>query len=263
LDKHWTEKLFIDKAVLYEGVLEELIEEATSEVEALVKIFSDYQIPSGSTILDLACGIGRHSVLLAEKGFNVTGVDLSPTFIGKANEIAEERSVSKTVEFRIGDMRKIGDLLSEYQGKFNVIVNLFTSLGLYGKEMDEKILRQLHDLATTDGLLIVDIVNRDWLVRNFQARDVTYRDDGYVLIAERTLNLERSFMENVWRYYKQQDGNLEQVETFEVYHRVYSLHELKEIVEESGWKYRNCYGGYDLEPLTRDSKSMLLVAQKQ
>jgi len=42
----------------------------------------------------------------------------------------------------------------------------------------------------------------------------------------------------------------------------YSLHELKGMVEEAGWKYMKCYGGFERQPFTMDSKRMVLVARK-
>ncbi len=56
--------------------------EAIREVEALVRLLG---IDSGS-VLDLCCGPGRHSVALAKRGFEVTGVDLQPALIAKARE---------------------------------------------------------------------------------------------------------------------------------------------------------------------------------
>ena len=127
--RHWTEKMFIDQASLYEATLEALVERAEAEVEGLKGIFSEQGVPPGGSILDLACGIGRHSVLLAEEGYRVVGVDLSPTFIARAEELAAESGVDDRVEFRVGDMREIGMLLGDLRGEFNAVVNLFTSMG--------------------------------------------------------------------------------------------------------------------------------------
>jgi hypothetical protein len=69
-------------------------------------------------------------------------------------------------------------------------------------------------------------------------------------------------MFNVWEWYREVDGDLVHQETIEVDHRVYTLRELKALVEESGWSYQTCYGGYDLGPLTYDSIRMMLVARK-
>jgi SAM-dependent methyltransferase len=260
--RHWTEKMFIDQASLYEVTLEALVEKAEAEVEGLKGIFSEQGVPPGGSILDLACGIGRHSVLLAEEGYRVVGVDLSPTFIARAEESAAERGVDDRVEFRVGDMREIGMLLGDLRGEFNAVVNLFTSMGFWDEGTDREILRQLLDLSAPDGVLVVDIVNRDWLVRNFQARDFYRWEDGRVQLAERRFDLESSRMFNVWEWYKEVDGDLVHQETIEVDHRVYTLRELKGLVEESGWSYQTCYGGFDLGPLTFDSIRMMLVARK-
>ena len=60
----------------------------------------------------------------------------------------------------------------------------------------------------------------------------------------------------------QEENNLIHVDTFEMDHRLYSLHELKKLTEESGWIYQTCYGGFNLEAFTMDSPHMVLVAKK-
>jgi len=262
MGKHWTERMFVDQASLYRGTLEALVERAEAEVEGLMTVFSEHKVPDGGRVLDLACGIGRHSVLLAGKGFRVFGVDLSPDFIARAEELAAERGVADRVEFMVGDMREIGKLLKGLGGAFNVVVNLFTSMGYWDRETDREIFTQLLGLASPRCVLVVGTVNRDYLVRHFQARDFFRWPDGRVQIAERRLDLESSRMFNVWKWYQERDGDLEHLDTIELDHVVYSLHELKGLVEGCGWAYQASYGGYDLEPLTTDTNGMILVAKK-
>lgn len=262
MSKHWTEKLFIEKAFLFIPDLEGRIERAGVDFKGLKEIFSNFQVPKNGFILDLCCGIGRHSVVLAEEGFKVVGVDISPEFIAYAKNMAVERNVGKNVEFRVGDMREISDVLEDYKGRFNAVINLYTSLGYYDEETDKDVLIQLLGLTVSRGILVIDIVNRDWLIRVFQARDVWHYGDDLVQVVDRRLNLENSRMENVWKYYRKQGQDLKHIETVEVDHRVYSLHELKKLVEDSGWTYQTCYGGFNLDPLTINSRRMLLVAKK-
>jgi len=59
--QHWAFKLFIEHPELYLPFLELGKEKAIKEVESLCKIFDEYKIPKDSKILDLSCGIGRHS----------------------------------------------------------------------------------------------------------------------------------------------------------------------------------------------------------
>ncbi len=159
-------------------------------------------------------------------------------------------------------MRDIGRLLKDFRGDFNAVINLFTSMGYYDRETDRGIFKQLLGLAAPDCALVVGTINRDWLVRHFQARDFFRWEDGRVQIAERRLDLESSRMFNVWRWYQERDGDLEHLETIELDHVVYSLHELKGLVEGCGWAYQASYGGYDLKPLTTDTNGMILVAKK-
>jgi hypothetical protein len=135
-------------------------------------------------------------------------------------------------------------------------------MGYWDREMDREIFTQVLGLAAPEGVLVVGTVNRDWLVRHFQARDFNRWPDGRVQIFERRLDLESSRMFNVWRWYQEREGDLEHLETIELDHIVYSLHELKGLVEGCGWAYQACYGGYDLKPLTTDSNGMILVARR-
>jgi SAM-dependent methyltransferase len=262
MDTHWTEKLFIEKAPLFGAQLEEKLDNTAIEIEGLLKLFSEHRVPKGGAILDLACGIGRHSTLLAEKGYNVTGVDISPTYIKRARELAHEKNVSKRVEFIVGDMRHVGELLKNREESFDIVVNLFTSHGFWDEETDRQIFKQANSLTKHGGILVIHTVNRDFLIRHFQARDVTIGNDGRVVIVERRLDLNNSRMYNVWRYYDSRGDDLEHLGTFEINHRVYSLHEFRSQVEDSGWIFHSSYGGYDMQPLTTDTFGMIVIGKK-
>jgi hypothetical protein len=90
---------------------------------------------------------------------------------------------------------------------------MFTSMGYYDEETDRQILTQILKLVTPQGILVIDMANRDWLVRHFQARDVTYGENGRVMVTERSLDMERSRMFNVWRYYRQHGEDLRHLGT--------------------------------------------------
>jgi len=254
--------MFIDVAHLFGAELEARVEQAKEEVSGLVTIFSAFHVPTDSLVLDLACGIGRHSVALAERGFKVVGVDISTAYIARAKAMAKERSVSHSCDFRVGDMRQIGKVLNDYEERFSAMLNLYTSMGYYDEETDKQILKQLRKLAAPRGILVIDAAPRDWFIRHFQ--QTTFRDlgDDLILIEESKLNLENSRIENVWRFYRQDGRDLKHLDTIETDHRIYSLHELKKQVEESGWTYQTCYGGFNLEPFITDSRRMVLIAQK-
>src|SRR5690625_5483861 len=88
------------------------------EAHLLADLIED-EIPKQSypEILDLGCGRGRHSIALARRGYQVTGIDLSKEVVGKAEEIAEEAGL-RNVTFLTGDMREPLDQ------RFDAVLNL-------------------------------------------------------------------------------------------------------------------------------------------
>jgi SAM-dependent methyltransferase len=175
--------------------------------------------------------------------------------------MAKERDVADKCDFRIGDMRRIGDVLKGPE-RFDAVLIIFTSLGYYDEATDRKVLKQLQGLTKTGGILVLDMFNRDWMVRHFRPVDIIQKGEGLVMVEERRLNLENSRMEAVWSYYRKEDGDLRHLKTIKIDNRLYSLHELKRLVEGCGWEYRACYGGFDMRPYSMDTNRIILVAQK-
>lgn len=261
MEPHWTERLFIEHGDLIRKELEKVLKRAEGEVGALLRIFSREDLLPRGKILDLCCGIGRHLLLLAERGYRVVGVDLSPILISRARELAKARGIEDKVEFLLGDMRNIKEILKEHSGSFNAVINMNTSLGYYGEE-DEEVLRQLWDLSAPEGVLVIDIGNRDWIIRHFLVKDVHETAEGLIKVVTRSLDLEDSRMGNLYEYYEKRGEELRRSATVKIDHRVYSLHELIRLVEEGGWKYIRSFGGFALGPCTIDSNKIILVAKK-
>lgn len=260
---HWTHKLFVENAELYLPFLEREKGRARHEVEALVGLFADFGVPSRGRILDLACGIGRHSVLLSKMGYDVTGVDISPLFIEKAREYAATEN--SDARFIVGDAIDVAELLAG-EKPYDACVNMFTSHSYYGREGDVRMFSGVSDLSVEGATLVIMTVNRDYLVRHFVADD-SHSAGNIVIRSTRRLDLETSWMMNTWDFY---EGALEELSprlSVELNNRVYSLHEMKALVEESGWKYRAGFGSQsrgeiELAPLDLDSNRMWVVAQK-
>jgi len=74
--------------------------DAKDEVKNLIKLL---KMKKNDRILDLCCGIGRHSIELARMGFQVIGVDRTSNYIEKARQDAELKKLE--IDFIISDMR--------------------------------------------------------------------------------------------------------------------------------------------------------------
>jgi SAM-dependent methyltransferase len=76
-------------------------------------------VKPGTRVLDVGCGVGRWSRLLAAKGAHVTGVDLSPTMIAQAQRRAAAEGVAARCQFRVQDLSKL-----EVEGQFDVVLGV-------------------------------------------------------------------------------------------------------------------------------------------
>ena len=239
--KHWTEELFVDNPELFIILFDERPERVIAEVETLIKSLAAAGCQP-ERVLDMNCGIGRHDVEMAKKGIEVLGTDISPRFIEVAAEKAEKAGFSNRVRFKEADMRQIAAAL---KGEKTVdgIINLWTAFGFYDDETNDDILRQCRELVKPGGFFAMDIINRDWLVRNMQPRSFAHIGDVLIL-EERTLNMNDSRMYNTWTYLKKTaENNYTLLKEVKLDHRVWSLHELITMFARTGWKYKAAFSG--------------------
>jgi len=83
-DAFWTEL----EPILF---TEQRIGAAAEQVDQVLTLLD---VPPGATVLDLACGVGRHSLELARRGYRVTGVDRTSTYLKKGKERGESEGLS-------------------------------------------------------------------------------------------------------------------------------------------------------------------------
>ena len=239
---HWTEDLFVNHPELFVKALEERVSIVGDEVDFLLKHIGKEGFKPRE-ILDLNCGIGRHSIELGKRGISVLGTDLSPYYIQIANRRAKTQKVTDKVRFKVADMRRISTVLA--REKFDGIINLFTSFGFYNDKTNTDILEQCSGLVRSKGFFALEIINRDWIVRNFRPRGFS-RYENLVVLEDRTFDAKTSRMETTWTYLVQKDDKnffLEKQITID--HRIWSLHELIDIFEKSGWMFKAVYPGLE------------------
>jgi len=161
--------------------------EAVAFIDTLEKILS---LKPEHKILDLCCGTGRYSLALAQRGYQVTGIDLSSRLINLAEKRSGELGVK--IDFIVKDMRDIP--FSDY---FDGILNMFTSFGYFDSDPEnEKVITAVSSAVKKDGWFVLDFLNRDTIVKNFQEFDE--RKKGNVLIQQkRKLNYETNRIEKV------------------------------------------------------------------
>lgn len=256
----WTEDLFLKQGELFLKLHERGLEQSESEAKAIAALLKRHGLAEGASILDAPCGIGRHAIHLARMGYDVSGIDLSPLYIERANHFREKMDLADRLELKVGDLRKVGEA---FKGRtFDAAINMWQSLGYWDEETDLSILKQLHGLTTEKGLLVIDVLNRDNLVKYMTSFGLTRFDDGTEQHEMRRLNFETSQLELVWEFYQREGEDLKHKSAAKVRFRVYSLHELRDLLRRGEWNPLEEVGSFALEPVSAEKKRIIAVASK-
>ena len=178
-------------------------QEAAAFIDRLV---THLQPAPGAFMLDVACGRGRHSKILAAKGFDVTGIDLSISSINEAIKFETDN-----LHFFQHDMR-----LPFRVNYFDVVFNLFTSFGYFKTDREnDNVIRSMSSAIKEGGMLVMDYLNvhyaEDHLVHKseLQLDGVTFfitkwfdEDHFYkkIIIEDEELDEPLEFTEKVAKY---------------------------------------------------------------
>lgn len=219
------------------------------EVDFIIRALA---LPEGAKVLDLCCGQGRHSLELARRGFQVVGVDLSEALLYAARQRAEREGL--TITLLQSDMREI-----DFTDEFDAVINMFTSFGYLENEAeDEKVLRKVTQALKQGGKFLLDVMNRDWLIRNFQPMGWRADNEGWFVLEERTFDHLSGRMETRWIFVARDGVRYERLSSI----RLYTASELRAMLERAGLQVTNLFGDYDGSPYTWDSQRLIIVATR-
>ena len=222
-------------------------EYAPREVEAMVSLLG---LAPGASVLDLCCGVGRHSLEFARRGFQVTGVDRTTAYLDEARKRAGEEGLE--IEFIQDDMRTF-----RRAEAFDAVVNYFTSFGYFDSEDDERrVVDNVQGSLRAGGRLLLDMMGKEILARVFTERDWR-EEDGMLILEERKLAPDWSTLDNRWILLK--DGDQREV-TVTV--RQYSAAELSRLLKGSGFDRVDVYGDLSGAPYDMAAKRLIAVAHK-
>lgn len=208
-------------------------------------------LPSGSRILDVPCGQGRHAHLLAESGFDVDGLDYSEDLL----KLARRRGTGARLRYTRGDMRS---LPPRWTKRFDAVVNLFTSFGFFTNPSDDrKVIEEFARVLKPGGVLLWHGGNRDGVMARFLARDWWQTEDGTLVAHERSFDAlsGQLTVHSVWSGPSGRGDREHKI-------RLYTPTRLAELCADAGLIVEQAFEGFTTRDLTRRSSEMLLVARK-
>lgn len=239
--KNWFDSPFYHK--LY-------FERDDKEAGAFIKKLLDHLRPApGSFMLDVACGKGRHSKILASLGFTVTGIDISLNSIEAAKKFEGDN-----LDFFVHDMR-----LPFWGNYFHYAFNFFTSFGYFKtrREHDDAI-RTIAKSLRPGGVLVIDYLNVHYAEDHLRHEEVK-KINGTVYSIHR--------WDDETHFYKKivvTDNSLK--EPMEHTEKVakFSLGDFTDMLAYQGLQVQEVFGDYQLGHYDiRKTPRLIVVAKKQ
>lgn len=224
------------------------IEHTPAEVDQVLKLM---KIRPGARVLDLCCGPGRHSLELARRGFVVTGVDRTREYLADAAKRARKEKLA--VDFVLGDMKKF-----RRPRAFDAAINMFTAFGYFERPADDfRVLRNLYASLRPGGVFLMDVMGKERIARIFNPRTWHREPDGTIVLEERWIEKDFTWIENRWTLIRKG-----RTRTFRVAHRMYSAAELKSLLRRAGFRNVKAFGTLEGAPYDQDAQRLVLVARK-
>ena len=216
------------------------------EVDFIIKASG---IKNGDRILDVGCGVGRHSLILAKKGFFVVGVDFSKEYLSDAIKKAKKMKLIN-IEFIRKDMRKI-----DFKEEFDLVINMFTSFGYFDDKDNFTFLKKVHRALKKGGKFIIDVKNGVFIRENLSEKN--WEIVGDVIELQEFVWIDKNTLKNTW--HKIEDGEMK---TRRFYLKMYDKKSLSKILKKAGFKVLKIYGGFDSSKVTDKSKRIIAICKK-
>jgi SAM-dependent methyltransferase len=246
MNQEWWKKVFKSA---YRDIFAPLYDEGRTkkEVDFILKVAK----PSKNTnILDLACGQGRHSLELGQRGYRVVGVDYSQELLGVARENAVRDGALLT--YHKQDIRKLN-----IKNHFDLVFMFGNSFGYFSDADNIAVLKKVREHLKPHGKFILDLPNTAGMLRNPIGSRNDKTESGEVITENIAFDPVTNRMSISWKF-----SNKKIKESHVGEFRLYMHPELKTIAESIGFKYLKTYGSFSAEKFTIDSPRMIIVLEK-
>lgn len=209
-------------------------------------------LETGERVLDLACGHGRVALPLAERGFQVTGVDLSPRSLELARAAAEARGLD--VAFVQSDMRELN-----FHGEFDAAYNVYTSFGYFDEDEENlKVLEAVARALRPGGRFLIDVLNPGGLAARYRERMWDPLESGGWFLQEHEFDVLRGRNKAVWTFLRPDGARSELTHSL----RTYAPWELARMLDTAGFDVVGAWGDFEGAELKLESWRLIMRADR-
>lgn len=221
----------------------------------LKAIIDRYGIEKTELVLDLACGTGKITRLLADRGYDMTGIDISPDMlmVARDREIAEPKGILYLCQ----DMREF-----ELYGTVDACVCCLDSINYLLKNADvEKCFSLVHNYLVPNGIFVFDVNTPYRFVQGYAKHDYVMEEEGVLLAWQNYYNEKSNICEFVLSLFcENEDGSYERYDE-EQKEKMYSRTTLERLLKKTGFEIIDVYSDYDFSVISDNSDKWFFVCR--
>ena len=208
-------------------------------------------------VLDLGCGTGRMTLELARRGYDMTGVDLSPEMLGVAREAAEDEGLADRMLWLCQDMREF-----ELYGTVDLTVSCLDSINHLTSPADLATCFDLvHNYLVPDGLFVFDVNGRYKFENIYADNTYTMEEDGSFCVWQNSYNPRSHLCDfYITVFSEDEDGRYSRYEDVDR-ERMYTLRSLKSALLRTGFEFLGAYSDFDFTEADDNSERIYIVAR--
>lgn len=250
----------ISKGML-EAHLNDSMDSATRHlkfVERSVEWISTIAPPkSHPNLLDLGCGPGIYATRFCEKGYDVTGIDLSRRSIEYANKDADSKGLN--IQFMLGDYTKLS-----FEKQYHVITLIYCDFGVLAPEVRSALLQKVYDALLPNGILIFDVFTSSKYDQEEETRSWEITQNGF-------WNEKQCITYTSFFRYEENHTFLkrytvvtkdDEMYNYHVWEHTFTCEELRENLIQAGFNDVQFYGNMIGDLCNEDDEVICVVAKK-
>lgn len=206
-------------------------------------------------VLDLGCGTGKMTLELSSRGYDMTGIDYSPDMLDVARDAAEEQRAD--VLWLCQDMREF-----ELYGTVDLTVSCLDCINHLTRPSDvEKTFKLVHNYLIPDGLFIFDINGKYKFENIYADRSYVMEEQGGVCIWQNNYDEKKKICDFYITLFEEfDDGRYERYDE-EQRERMYTLAEMKRMLEKSNLEFIGAYSDFEFTEATDMDERIYIVAR--
>lgn len=224
------------------------------ETDFLMNVYKQNGLPENGSVLDCCCGVGRHDYILANNGYNVTGIDISKEQIKNAKRIHSHENAN----YNVMDVRNINLPKKDY----DMSICMWTTYNYLSQDEDFKsFLRSNYLHQHENSLLVLDSKNIPRLSnRRVYKRNNSLKDDVEIELLVNKYILEN--IQNSQYLYFIKDHGKNNFYFDEEFVRFYKLNEIEQIAKDY-YDVLNVYGDFDFSEYDKNNSNRFITVLKR